>query len=584
MSNRTLRAASGILSPLAKPIYRYIHIGDSLTQGSGDAQVNAFGSPDMTWQTALASNGALLPVRNAGVGGQTSPMISARVPRDVLKYAPDVVGVTMGTNDVIALNSSAYITASLQAVHDALKSAGVFFFVTTIPPYAARAALVNTINQLITGFCATNAVPLVDWYAIANDPANPGNWRAGYTNGDGIHANARTSKLFADANWAVIGPMLTSTRKHQRPRVHDAANLLFPTTGIANTGAPASTTVRDGLFANYRTLAMNGYSLPTPRVFDTVATGTGTAPTVTATVAPVAGVNGNVWSITATPNGAGSVNFQISDAATPIIDLTRYQGRRLRFSFMFGASGLDVENTAEWLEANGGKPLSYCGLALAPRLKGGTAAPNLAILDLVDGSASLGQASYVSLDWGANPFSGPLYSDLSRASHYYDLPLTPCNHEFNVPPGAVSLNIQVGLRFRTVDTTTATQPITLQLAEFMLVDVGPAQYPALTVSNDPLRFLKVTAAKTLTQGEILAIDYYPCDAAAGAFTLTLPAAQLVSGIPIIVKKTDASANALTLAANGAETIDGAGTYVLATQYEYVRLVSNGTGWDVIAAG
>lgn len=584
MSNRTLRAASGILSPLAKPIYRYIHIGDSLTQGSGDAQVNAFGCPDMTWQTALASRGALLPVRNGGVGGHTSPMIAARISRDVLKYAPDVVGVSMGTNDVIALNSSAYIAASLQAVYDTLKSAGVFFFFTTIPPYAARAALVNTINQLIAGFCATNSVPLADWYAIANDPAAPGNWKANYTNGDGTHANARVSQMFADANWALIGPMLTSTRKHQRPANHTVASLLFPPTGIANTGAPASATGRDGLFANYRTLAMNGYSLPAPYLLDTVYTGTGVAPTVTATLAPVSGVNGNVWSITATPNGAGSVNFQISDAATPVIDLTRYQGRRLRFSFLFGASGLDVENTAEWLAANGGKPLSYCGIGLAPRLKGGGAAPNLAILDLVDGSASLGQASSVSLDWGASPFSGPLYTDGSRASHYYDLPLTPCNIEFNVPPGAVSLNIQLGMRFRTVGATTATQPITMQLAEFMLVDVGPAQYPALTVSNDPLRFLKVTAAKTLTQGEILAIDYYPCDATAGAFTLALPAANLVSGIPIIIKKTDASANALTIAANGAETIDGAGTYVLATQYKYVRLVSNGSGWDVIAAG
>lgn len=575
-----LVGAAGILSPLAKPIYRYIHTGDSLTQGDGDARTNSFGARDMTWQTALASSGALLAVRNGGVGGQPSPVVAARLMRDVIKFAPDVVGVTVGTNDVIVLNSSAFIAASLQAIHNALKSAGVLYFLTTIPPYASRASLVTAVNQIITGFCATNNVPLVDWYAIANDPANPGNYKANYSF-DGTHPTTKVSKLFAEANWAAIAPYLTSTRKHQRPGVQTAANLLFPTTGITTAGAPASSTVRDGLFTNSRTLTQNGYSVATPYLWDTIFS-SGSAPTLVTTVAPLAGVSGNVWTYTATPNVSGltgSVTCEVSNAATPTIDVTRYQGRRLRFSFLFGASGLGTDNTDAYLAANANIPLSSCGVALAVRDKGGTVITNSNILDPVDSSGTLGQASNMPLEWGANPFIGP-QSGGGPTRHCCDIALTPCNIEFNVPPGAHNLNIQATVRFL----AGATGAVTMQLAEFMLVDVGPALYPQMAVNNDPLRFLKLTAAATLTQAQIISIDYYQCDAASAAFALTLPAANLVRGIPIIVKKTDSSANAVTVTANGSETIDGATTYALSSQYKYVRLVSNGAGWDVIGAG
>lgn len=574
MSNRTLPAASGILSPVAKPLYRYIHIGDSVTQGSSDAQTNAFGSTDLVWQVVTASQGALLPVRNAGVGGQTASMIAARVTRDVLKYAPDVVGVTMGTNDVIIHNHANYILPSLQAIHATLKSAGVFFFFTTIPPYASRAALVNSINQVITGFCAANGVPCVDLYAIGADPANAGAWRANYSH-DGTHPTRRTSWRFGQEIWRVLSPLLTSGRKHQRPRVHDAANLLFPPTGIANTGAPAASNVRDGLFTNSRTLAMNGYSVPAPYLWDAVATSSGTAPTVTGAMEQMAGVSGNVWRLTASPNGTGSVNFSINhNSTTPAgLDLTRYQGRRLRWSFLLGTEGFDVDNTDAWLAANNNGVLSRCGLALALRDRAGNYLPSLYIADPVDGSGTLGQASNISLDWGVYV--------LSNGGQSFDIPLTPYSVEFNVPPGAWSPAINVGIFFA----TGAASPVTMRLAEMMFVDVGPAQYPALTVSNDPLRFMDVTAAVTLTRAQVLGLDYFRCNATSGAQTVTLPAANVMNGIPLTFKKTDASGNAVTVAAAGSDTIDGAATKALAAQYNYIRIVSNGlTGWDVIAAG
>lgn len=71
--------------------------------------------------------------------------------------------------------------------------------------------------------------------------------------------------------------------------------------------------------------------------------------------------------------------------------------------------------------------------------------------------------------------------------------------------------------------------------------------------------------------------------AGGAFTATLPLASLAGkGKEIVFKKIDASANDMTVARSGADTIDGATSRVLGAQYDYLRLVSDGVNrWHQI---
>ena len=74
-----------------------------------------------------------------------------------------------------------------------------------------------------------------------------------------------------------------------------------------------------------------------------------------------------------------------------------------------------------------------------------------------------------------------------------------------------------------------------------------------------------------------------CDATGAAFTVTLPlAATAGDGFTIAIKKTDASANAVTIGGNGAELIDGAATLSLASQNNSVMLACNGTSWYSVA--
>jgi len=69
-----------------------------------------------------------------------------------------------------------------------------------------------------------------------------------------------------------------------------------------------------------------------------------------------------------------------------------------------------------------------------------------------------------------------------------------------------------------------------------------------------------------------------CNATTAAFTVTLPTAVGVSGLKYVVKKTDSSANAITIATTSAQTIDGASTYSLAAQWNFVALQSDGANW------
>ncbi len=68
----------------------------------------------------------------------------------------------------------------------------------------------------------------------------------------------------------------------------------------------------------------------------------------------------------------------------------------------------------------------------------------------------------------------------------------------------------------------------------------------------------------------------------GAFTVTfLLAATAGNGFIIGVKKTDSSANAVTVDGNGAETIDGVITRTLNNQYDVEWYVCDGSNWHVL---
>lgn len=80
-------------------------------------------------------------------------------------------------------------------------------------------------------------------------------------------------------------------------------------------------------------------------------------------------------------------------------------------------------------------------------------------------------------------------------------------------------------------------------------------------------------------------DYYVgVDCSGAAKTVNLPAAATAgAGKTFVIKDETGSAatNNITIDADGAETIDGAATYVMAVNYESVTVVCNGTNWFIV---
>jgi len=94
---------------------------------------------------------------------------------------------------------------------------------------------------------------------------------------------------------------------------------------------------------------------------------------------------------------------------------------------------------------------------------------------------------------------------------------------------------------------------------------------------------QLEAAETIT-----ATPYSPginkillCDATAANITINLPAVNVAHGWEYIVKKIDASGNTITLDGSGAETIDGAATLVIGTQWNAVHIHCDGVAWYVL---
>lgn len=85
----------------------------------------------------------------------------------------------------------------------------------------------------------------------------------------------------------------------------------------------------------------------------------------------------------------------------------------------------------------------------------------------------------------------------------------------------------------------------------------------------------VTSAHTATTSN----ETILCDASGGAFTVTLPAASGNSSLFYYIIKIEGSANAVTIDANGSETISGKLTLVLGA-FDGARITCNGSNWFI----
>ena len=87
---------------------------------------------------------------------------------------------------------------------------------------------------------------------------------------------------------------------------------------------------------------------------------------------------------------------------------------------------------------------------------------------------------------------------------------------------------------------------------------------------------KTSAYTILTSDEIITVD-----ATSGIFTITLPTAVGVTGQTYTIKRINSGSNNVTVGTTSSQTIDGSTTYVLSTQYKYLKVVSDGANWIIV---
>ncbi len=87
-----------------------------------------------------------------------------------------------------------------------------------------------------------------------------------------------------------------------------------------------------------------------------------------------------------------------------------------------------------------------------------------------------------------------------------------------------------------------------------------------------------TAVSSTPYTHLSTDSFVEVDASSASVTVDLIALASASGVPVTFKKTDASANTVTLDANGSDTIDGAGTVVITAQYASVTIQPGSSEW------
>lgn len=107
--------------------------------------------------------------------------------------------------------------------------------------------------------------------------------------------------------------------------------------------------------------------------------------------------------------------------------------------------------------------------------------------------------------------------------------------------------------------------------------------PTSTLHLDGSLALTITSiSSTTTAG---AHHTILCNATGGAFDVDLPAASTCPGRVYVIKKIDASGNAVSVDPNSSETIDDSSTsYALAAQYDSITIQCDGSEWWILSTG
>jgi lysophospholipase L1-like esterase len=201
------RATMRVNTPLSRATTVAL-LGDSITRANWDYSAGPSGSKDchgyFTWANILAGQ-RLDPTVYAGVGGDTTADMLARLNADVIAQEPDWCIVQGGTNDCSKGLAEATIEANLQTMYEALDAAGVSVIATTIT--GTELTTRRNVNDWIRTYATAHGIPLADWSSVIEH--EDGSPLTGMTN-DGIHPSPSGAAKLGEVLAAVISAQVAA--------------------------------------------------------------------------------------------------------------------------------------------------------------------------------------------------------------------------------------------------------------------------------------------------------------------------------------------------------------------------------------
>ena len=176
-----------------------IVLGDSLTAPIGDPNNAA-----QDWFATANAGANMQLVANAGIGGETTDQMLARVDADVLAQAPRFTTVLGGTNDVFKGVDAATIQTNLSMIYDKLAFTNVGIIAFTIPPLLmqdeVKAQTLRDVNAWMRATVESNwpNAKLVDWSGALSWEGDEALANPSYVV-DGIHFSEAGAKAAGEA-------------------------------------------------------------------------------------------------------------------------------------------------------------------------------------------------------------------------------------------------------------------------------------------------------------------------------------------------------------------------------------------------
>lgn len=339
-SDATPSVLAGVLGLRAKlfpgrPL-TIIPFGTSLTAATNtDAGFGGYSQlgPGFATASIMQSGYPWRIIRNAGVAGNTTAQMLARLNSDVLAYSPDVALVEPGGNDYAAgMSALPTMFNNFEQIIVRLIKAGVFPIIVVPTPRGDGTQAVLDTSRVGRWFCYELAkfygLPLLDMFRAVVDPAT-GTYKAGLSSDGNLHPNAAAIQVLA----ADFGPKLAS-----------------PSTLVCPTYFGASSETTTGNLAN---LFQDGnFALPSPNTTWQLDTTNGT-PSYATAASPFTGNTLTYAKSNSTASNAiqqGASNIAVA-------------GDTLEFSFAYSISGLNVASNQGGLTVglNMGAALLYPG-------------------------------------------------------------------------------------------------------------------------------------------------------------------------------------------------------------------------------